>query len=317
MSIRGVKAITALINHGLDLTQRDPDTSITILHQWASRLKYVTDQQSLSIVKLAVEKGADLLARDRHGFTPILTAPVHGTLNFSVLDYLLERPEIPRIDKIDAAELAGSHILSIFHRRPQYDPLLLKAFEYWRRALILRQMIEPIDKILLNFKNVKTVEWVTHEQLEEVIQNPSKHLINSICIQLRFVVARKTWKAFNSFQYSEKLLDNQFPHPNQIYDFLDIFWSKLEFFSFISKGGIDTLHPTRKFQNWMLKASRFLVYILLDIQRRFPLLLTVEIMRTSMELISDTDASFMADCLGITTVNRMRACVTCFNSSNC
>ncbi len=171
-------------------------------------------------------------------------------------------------------------------------------------------MNEPIDKVLLNFKNVKTVEWVTLTQLEVVIQNPSTYWINSISIQLRFVVARKTWKAFNTFLSLEKsdhtyYLFRQVYKPNEISNILDVLWTKLEFSSIISQSGIDTLHPTPIFLNWIHDASRFLVSILSIIQRCHPLLLTVEIMKTSMELISDTDNVLMADCLGITTEDRM------------
>jgi len=70
----GVDAITELINHGLDLKRRYPPTGETLLHSMASRSRNFTEEDSLPIVQLLVEKGADLLARDNVGFTPLLLA---------------------------------------------------------------------------------------------------------------------------------------------------------------------------------------------------------------------------------------------------
>ena len=70
----GVDAITALINHGLDLKYCNPPTGETLLHFVASRSHKFTEEDSLSIVKLIMGKGADLSSRDIKEFTPLLTA---------------------------------------------------------------------------------------------------------------------------------------------------------------------------------------------------------------------------------------------------
>ncbi len=120
-------SITALIDHGLDLKQRYLHTGETILHYLTSLPLSFTEEESSAIVRLLVEKDADLLDRDIQGFTPILRA-ANGDRrhNFAILDYLLDLDGIGRMKKIDALELAGARIF--------YDdekaPLFSKAFDY-------------------------------------------------------------------------------------------------------------------------------------------------------------------------------------------
>lgn len=98
-----------------------------------------TEEQCLFVVKLLVDKGIDPLARDPCYLTPTLLATAECTYGYSiVLDYLLERGEIPRIDKIDVLELAGAKILRSHILLGASDRH--KSFEYWRRALQLRQL---------------------------------------------------------------------------------------------------------------------------------------------------------------------------------
>jgi len=300
----GVEAITALINHGLDLTQRHPIFASTILHHWTHLPSEcdITEEQSMRIVKLLVEKGADLLARDCHGYSPIITAAVSG--NWSVLDFFLERDEISRMDKINALELAGSVILVTSQHASQRSN---KAFEYWRRALQLRLATEgcgPIQKTPLDLKTVKAVEWVTSTQLEEVIQHPSEHLIQSFLVQFRFFVSCQTWKAFSSFASYVEQRQHQFYQLNGFDRALDMFWAMLEFFNrFVFQAELEI--PTSKLFTWIYHTTRELVKVLSTIRKDNPLLLTVEKMKTSLELISETDKFFMAECLGTTSKYHM------------
>jgi len=275
------EAATLLINHGLDLTQRDRDYE-TILHHWASVPGNVTEEQSLSIVKLLVDKGADLLAHDKFSFRPILTSAKF--VNLSILHYLLERDDVPRMDKINALELAGAFILG----DTEYASQRPKAFDYWRRALQLRQLENeeggPLLKTPLKFEHVKTVEWVTAADLEDVIQHPSKHLVHSFLLQLR---SCKTWKAVESwlnydlqFQF-EYLLLNQ---PERFAYNLDVLWAIME-----------TIRPKSSgLSDWTPITTKVLVNLLSLIQRDHPLLLTVETMRISLQLISDTYDNYLA-----------------------
>ena len=131
------------------------------------------------------------------------------------------------MDKIDALELAGAVILG----DSKYAPLHPKAFEYWRRALQLRQLETEgghLKKTPLIFEHVKTVEWVTADELEDVIQHPSKYVVQSFLVRLRIVVSRKTWivvHKFLSVLSGENLLLNQ---PDRFAHNLDILWASME-----------------------------------------------------------------------------------------
>ena len=92
-------ATMKLINQGkMDLTQRTPYFNETVLHYWAGGLdEFAMDHEishqedSLGVVKLFVEKGADLLAVNSWGFTPLIVAangPYRGLPNLKVLDCL-------------------------------------------------------------------------------------------------------------------------------------------------------------------------------------------------------------------------------------
>lgn len=132
----GADALTELINNGMDLLQRDPLMNGTILHLWAGT-PFDEDssrqEDSLAVVKLIVEKGVELQAVNRWGFTALLEAANSRDgecPNLVVLDFLLERDEYSRLEKVEALELAGAVLLG----NCQNTSLIPKAFEYWRLA---------------------------------------------------------------------------------------------------------------------------------------------------------------------------------------
>lgn len=207
-----ITAISALINYGMSLEQWVPHygsfSQPTVLHHWASNplgvlLESRTEEESpLVVVKLLVEKGANVMALDNDGLTPILRA-AHGFLvhssheNFSILNYLLERDAVNRKEKIDAMELIGAIILSTSLN----DHLVQKAFDYWHRAL--HQMEtgrcgQDKDKTTMKRKSGLTTEWITEAQLDRVIQHPSEYPIQSFLVRLR-IYSSKSWKAVSSF----------------------------------------------------------------------------------------------------------------------
>jgi len=182
-----VDAIIKLINQGMDLTQRTPFFNETVLHYWASGLNFCNgamndripyQEDPLRVVQLLVEKGADLLAVNSWGLTPLLEAangPYRGLPNLKILDFLLEREEYSRAEKIEAMELAGAVML----KNNKHASLFHKAFYYWRKALHLRSQKEVddsgfIEKPRLNLKNVQTIEWNTSAELEDVIGHPDR-----------------------------------------------------------------------------------------------------------------------------------------------
>jgi len=191
-----VDSITALINHGLDLKQRYLDSGETILHYFSGHPRGFTEEDSSAIVRLLVERGADLLARDIQGFTPILRAANSGysRRNFSILDYLLELDGIGRMEKIDALELAGASILL----DDRNASLLPKAFGYWRRAYHLREMEKDASgssaEKSLGPKKGGTKEWTSLAELENVIQRPEEYTIQSLHVRFR-VLSVRSWEA--------------------------------------------------------------------------------------------------------------------------
>jgi len=121
------------------------------------------------LVKLLIDKGADLTAQGNPGFTPLLSAANFNYPSWTVLDYLLDRGEYSQMEKIEAMELAGAHILlnipcPIISQFP-------KAFQYWRQAHHLRQIEKErsgssAEKIL-GRKIGRNVEWTTLDEIED------------------------------------------------------------------------------------------------------------------------------------------------------
>ncbi len=109
-------AISALINHSMRLDLRNPSDGSTVLHHWSCNplgtlIENRSEEESpLVVVKLLIEKGADVIALDKKGFSPILHAAHHLPVatsqeNLDIFDYLLQKEAIDRSEKIDALEL--------------------------------------------------------------------------------------------------------------------------------------------------------------------------------------------------------------------
>ena len=207
----GFDTITALFHHGLDLKRRDEVNGRTLLHHMAALSHYFIHDDLLSLVKRLVDKGADLMALDRDGLTPLLAAANADYPNSYVLDFLMDRDEYCRMEKIEALELAGAN--SLFNiscpRNRQYRK---KAFQYWRRAHQLRQMeIEvsgSMSEKILGRKIGINVEWTTLTDLERLVHHPNEFATQSLMVKLR-IVSKRCHKAarFISNQYLEHLAD--------------------------------------------------------------------------------------------------------------
>jgi len=191
----GSEVITLLVRWGLDLGQRCPVSGITLLHLWAGNRRY--ENGALEVVKLLLEKGADPQARDNSGLSVILTAAIGDDRfpNLIILDYLLERNDIARIDKIEALEMAGALLLS----HDQDDIHFLRAFQYWRRALHLRSLdtegCGPICKQPMKSKSGQLTEWSTLDDLLQIEQQPALHEIQSLLVRYR-ILSRLSCHAF-------------------------------------------------------------------------------------------------------------------------
>jgi len=149
----------------------------------------------LHAVRKQLEKDADLKARDKFGFSIILHA-AHGNYkllpNFPVLNFLLERDDVARTDKIDALELAGAVILGNEENHAKF-PL---ALHYWSRALALRAEGRPLYKTPIKSKNNQLSEWSTTEDLLQIEQDPSLREVQSLLVRLR-ILSSLSWRAVN------------------------------------------------------------------------------------------------------------------------
>jgi len=128
--------------------------------------------------------GFDLLAPDKLGFTLILNAAKgYGKLpNLPLLDFLLEKDEIPRMDKINALELAGAVILGSEENQEKFP----QALDYWRRALTLgAEESNTLYKTPIKSKNMQLSEWSTLDDITEIELQPSLREIQSLCVRLR------------------------------------------------------------------------------------------------------------------------------------
>ena len=139
------------------------------------------------------------MAKDKYGFTPILKAvrALGGRSNWTVLDFLLNRDDVRRLEKIEALELAGATILMDPRKSTQFQ----KAFEYLRQAT--RRRHKRMRRSGSCHKTVRPnsgvpVEWTTLNQLEHVIQHPSEYVVQAFLINLR-IVSSRSWTVVASF----------------------------------------------------------------------------------------------------------------------
>jgi len=211
---------TFLVEWGMDLNQREPYSGNTVLHFWAKQVTENPDEdESLGAVQMLLEKGANSQDHDYYGFSVILAAANgDGELpNLIVLDYLLDRDDIPRQDKIDALEFAGAVILAHNENHEKF-PL---AFQLWRRAVTLRLMdtedCHPFYKTPLKSKSGQLSEWTTLDDIEQIEQNPAQREIQSLLVRLRIcaglsqrALSRRNmvYYMYSVFQYLLKGVDH-------------------------------------------------------------------------------------------------------------
>jgi len=286
----GIDATTTLVNHGLDLKRCNRRTGVTLLHYWASCPHDFTEEDSLTIIKLLVEKGANVLARDNDGFTPLLRAAYGSndngglqTLNLSILDFLLERDEYSRIEKIEAMELAGAEILFEAENALQFP----KAFDHWRRAHQLRQMeIEvsgPSAKKILGRKIGRHLEWTTLADLDQLEKHPEDYRIQALLVKLRI---RSTCLGVRghpplSQEYLDSLSESSLDNEEKFNQIVDIRWGMLD----VAICHWDQL-SANKFVLLIDREVVQLVAALVVLNDNHPALLNLERIKTSLDLIA-------------------------------
>lgn len=192
---RNMTAVSLLINYGMSLEQQSPSGNSTILHHWIrSKEKF-----RFVLIKLLIDKGANLKSLNCLGLSPILAAAHEFSADkscddFNIFEYLLDREEIDRQEKIDALEMIGAVILGDIKNAHLFE----KAFEYWHRAQHLREMgteeSARIYKTVMKRK-IGLTEWITTAEMEHVLKDPSQYFHQSYLIILRIYSSK--WIAFH------------------------------------------------------------------------------------------------------------------------
>jgi len=291
-----------LIELGMNVCvkQKSPDfnsrSGITMLHHWAASVH----PAATSIIELILAKGADLKALNKHGISPLNVAavglPSHEASNTSyhspndpVLRFLLERGEYSLSEKIDTLELAGAKLL--LHNKDESS--ISQALQYWNEALDLRESaIGSIPKVPLKTNNIvhwRTIEWTTRDQLRELQTNPS---VDKIKIQA-IVVAQRIFSRISSealFYYLYDIASDNCKallSANRISELLEVCWVMLE-------GA--RLHDIREMLLWLMVEwfTEMIVTALTKLQIDRNPILSSETLMLSLELITDTDESYLS-----------------------
>ncbi len=285
-------ATTLLIELGMSVTQQDP-VGRTILHHLAGPAL----MNDTEVIKLLVEKGADLNARDSEGMTIIMAAAIGNNElpNLPIFKYLLESGDIPNMDKINALEVAAAVILSYEEEAhlPSADTHLSREDEYVNHAqdIIIfldraRNLRRQENCLLMPNApvNGRAVEFITSaENLHHIEQHRlPEYGIQSVLIRFRIfssiswkVVYRYLWP-FVKYFYSERLKKNR-----QFALLLDISWNVLEsirLFELQQKGiYLATFHAVKQ-----------IVETLQELHRCKNPLFNIETIKTSLDLMVAT-----------------------------
>jgi len=187
---------------------------------------------SLAMVQLLLSRGADLHTRKYSAFSVILTA-AHcdgKSPDLPVLDFLLERDDITRADKIDALEMVGAVLLG---NEESSEEMISLAFRYWRRALTLRLMdtreFRPIHKTPTKSKSGQLSEWTTLDDLLQLEKDPAQREMQSILVRHRIFTSLSWSAVYDCFlPVAFKFLLKGLAQLRTIPQVLDLSWMTLD-----------------------------------------------------------------------------------------
>lgn len=180
-----------LIQLGMNLEQRCPQTGKTALHYWGAS---EGDECSLDVVQLLLQKGLRMDAVDHDGLTPLLGAALancEGATGRPVLQYLINHETVERREKVDAMELAGSQLLAYSDGRD-----LMKGLMYWKLALEHREVhtsengrqptVEPLKKTN-DLPTFSQSEFTSVAQLQQMAKNWPGARVQSFLVRQRIL----------------------------------------------------------------------------------------------------------------------------------
>jgi len=192
------------------------------------------DSMSPEVLKQMFE-GCDFNTYKPSGLNLILLYANGGGIspNLPILDYLLDRDDITRINKIFALEIAGAVLLGRDENQEKF-PI---AFQYLRRSVSLRLMdteeCRPLYKTPVKSKTGQLSEWVTLDDLDRVEQlPPDQRKIQCLLVRLR-ICASIGWKAVENWIFKPILqflsnMDEGVMSEVSISSFLDLTWITME-----------------------------------------------------------------------------------------
>jgi len=253
-------------------------------------LGLLLDQHYVQLTQLVMELGGTPPPVSS-GISFILHVAYHdGNLpHLPLLDFLLERDDITRIDKIDALEMAGAVILAHDENHEKF-PL---AYQYWRRALTLRLLdtedSRPIYKTPLKSKSGQLSEWSTLDDLQRIEQQPAQRKIQSFLVRLR-ILSAQSWHAVNYYfiRFFFDFIRNELSNDGSMSEMLELCWITFDVF----------LHSDRPHESSL---QEVITDIAAEFVRTFRLLekgdpkLNSENLMKLVEVVLMSDPSYMTD----------------------
>ena len=177
-SCRGpVDVVTFLIEHGADVKLQDKDGD-TALH-YAARF-------SPNIVKKLLNLGASHMC-NHQGLTPLHEACICG--NIPVVEYLIQRPEITKEQRVDALELYGASFATHFNTLAFQPFFVEEGLKYIKRGMQERY-VDPSQPILKQPKEPaygNRKESQTPEELAQIEGDTEAILMESLIIKERIL----------------------------------------------------------------------------------------------------------------------------------
>ena len=173
-----VNVVTFLIKHGADVDLQDKDGD-TALH-------YAASSSLPEIVETLLNLGASHMC-NHQGLTPLHQACISA--NIAVVEYLIQRPEITREQRVDALELLGAS------RATQYKEFSLLSFFVAEGLMFIKRGVEerfvdPSQPILKQPKKPaygNRKESQTPEELAQIEGDTEAILMESLLIKERIL----------------------------------------------------------------------------------------------------------------------------------
>lgn len=163
-----------LIKLGADINRKSLKGN-TAMHDCA-------ESGALNIMKLLLTHGAKMTP-DSNGMTPLLAAAVTG--HTEIVEYLITRTEISRLEHIEALELLGATFVD-----KKRD--MLGALQYWKRSMEERfsevgpPMPKPVTISQIGaYENVLEVQSL--DQLADLISDPDEMRMQALLVRERIL----------------------------------------------------------------------------------------------------------------------------------